>query len=112
MVNQDTKHHMDIHTPNLVYWVIVVKGDEGESAALASLFVGDDINALDVTKFCKIVSQLSLLGIVLDASNKDLLQRHVRLGLSRVLKLIPAQLAYKNTTKKSSSLYKKKVIKL
>lgn len=72
-------------TDYLVHRVVVVEGDESEAPLLAAAAVCHDLNDFDFAILAKIVSQMMLLCIFLDASHKDLLDCEVGSGSLRIL---------------------------
>lgn len=60
-------------TDYLVDGVVVVEGDEGEAPLLAAAAVRHDLDDFDFAILAKIVSQVMLLRVLLDAAHKDLL---------------------------------------
>lgn len=57
---------------------MVIKGDEAESSLLASGALLHDVNALDLSVFLKMLSDVVLLGVLLDTTDEDLL--HCQMG--------------------------------
>ena len=73
-------------TDNLVHRVGVVKYEEGEASLLAGVLVGDDVDGLDVAVLGEVVSEQVLVHVVLDPSDKHLLDGGVRLRLIGLLR--------------------------
>lgn len=66
------------HTNNFVYSIMVIKSDKAESSLLPCGAFLHDVNAFDLSIFLKILANVVLLSIFLDATNKDLL--HCQMG--------------------------------
>lgn len=69
----------------LVHRIVVVEGDEGEASLLATLPVCHHLRHLDLAVLLKVISQVVLLCVFLDAPHKDLLHRQVSPGAGGVL---------------------------
>lgn len=72
-------------TDNLVDRVVIVKGHEAKSPLLAGRALLHDVDALDLAVLLKVLPDVVLLRVLLDAADKDLLHRQVGAGFVGVL---------------------------
>lgn len=56
---------------------MVIKGHKSKAPLLSSVAISHDINNLDFAKLLEVISQVRLLCIFLDSSNKDLFNSYM-----------------------------------
>lgn len=59
---------------------MVIKRHKGKASLLARVAVGHDVNNLDFAKLLKVIPQMGLLCVFLNAANKDLLHGYMGTG--------------------------------
>lgn len=69
---------MEFLGDNFVYSVVVIKGDKAEPPLLPSGAFLHDVDAFNPAIFLKVLPNVVLLGVLLDATDKDLL--HCQVG--------------------------------
>lgn len=74
------------HTNDFVYGVMVIKRHKGEASLLPSGAFLHDVNAFNLSILLKVFADVVLLGVLLDAANKDLLHCQMGTWFIRVLK--------------------------
>lgn len=90
-----------IHTNDFVHSVMVIKGDKAESSLLSCGAFLHDVDSFDLPVFLKIIPNVVLLRVLLDATNKNLLDCQMGSWFVGVLK----QSGSVNTSPTTTQLY-------
>lgn len=72
-------------TDDLVNGIVVIECDKRKPTFLARLLVRDDIDTVDLAKLSEVLPEVSIVDVLLDATDEHLLHRHAGIRTTRLL---------------------------